>query len=234
MKKLIAMTALLSTCAWADGLIITTEDAPPFNFTNDKGKTISGSATEQIHELMKRAGMKYAISMYPWQRAIDMAEKEKDTCVYSTTRTPEREKRFQWIGPVAPNDWVLFAKSDSKIELKALDEAKKYKVGGYRGDAVAEYLATQGFKLDNATNDEQSAKKLGAGAIDLWATGVLGGPWVAKQVGVAIKPILNFKKTELYLACNLGVAKDTVTKLNDIMQAMIKDGTTAKINKKYE
>ena len=231
--KLLCAGMLVSSYAWAD-LVLTTEDAPPTNFTTDGGKTITGSATEQVQEMMKRAGIKYTNTLYPWQRAIDMAEKEKDTCVYSTTRTEAREKKFQWVGPVAPNDWVLFALADSKIELKALEDAKKYKVGGYRGDAVALYLEEQKFKLDNATNDDQSLKKLQAGAIDLWATGILAGPWTAKKGNAKIKPVLNFKKTELYLACNLGVAKETIDKLNATLQAMDKDGTRAKIDQKYK
>lgn len=234
MKKLICIGMMLSSCAWAEGLTLTTEDAPPTNFTTDGGKTITGSATEQIHELFKRAGIKYTIALFPWQRAIDMAEQEKDTCVYSTTRTEAREKKFAWVGPIAPNDWVLFAKADSKIELKTLDDARKYRVGGYRGDAVAEYLEAQSFKMDNATNDDQSLKKLMAGSIDIWATGILAGPWTAKKQNAQIKPLLNFKKTELYLACHPAVSKEVVDKLNVTLQAMAKDGTTAKINKKYQ
>jgi len=234
MKKLLCIGMLMSGCAWAEGLILTTEDAPPTNFSLDGGKTITGSATEQIHELFKRANIKYTITMYPWVRAITMAQNDRDTCVYSTTRTEPRERQFKWVGPVAPNDWVLFALDNSKVSLTTLGEAKKFKVGGYRGDAVALYLEEQGFKLDNATNDEQSLKKLVAGQIDLMATGILAGPWAAKSAKVKIKPILNFKKTELYLACSLSVPEATIAKLNTTLQAMAKDGTTAKINKKYQ
>ena len=234
MKKLLCIGMLMSSCAWADGLILTTEDAPPTNFMESDGKTITGSATEQIRELFKRANIKYTIDMYPWQRAIDMAEKEKNTCVYSTTRTPERESKFLWVGPVAPNDWILFTMADSKIILKTLDDARKYRVGGYRGDAETEYLEAQKFKMDNATNNDQALKKLMDGKIDIWATGILDGPWAAKKLNAKIKPALNFKKTELYLACNKGVATDVIDKLNNTLKTMAKDGTTAKINKKYQ
>jgi len=234
LKRLLCIGLLASSCAWADGLILTTEDAPPYNYSTDGGKTIVGSATELIRELFKRAGVNQTITMYPWERAIEMARTEKDTCVYSTTRTEAREKNFSWVGPVAPNDWVLFAKADSTIKLSTLDDAKKYKVGGYRGDAVSLYLKDQKFAVDEAANDEQSLQKLEAGRIQLWATGSQSGPFVANKLKVKIKPVLNFKKTELYLACNTGVAADTVTKLNTTLQAMVKDGSVEKINKKYQ
>lgn len=235
MKKLLFLALLAFQCAWAEEtMILTTEDAPPTNMLAADGKTIIGSATEQIHELFKRAGIPYTIALYPWVRAITMATNDRNTCVYSTTRTEPRENQFRWVGPVAPNDWVLYAKEDSKITLVTLNDARKYRVGGYRGDAVALYLEEQKFKLDNATNDEQSLKKLLAGRIDLMATGSSSGAWVAKKAGVKIKPVLNFQKTSLYLACSLSVAESTVNKLNAILKEMEKDGTTEKINRKYQ
>ncbi len=234
MNKILCVCLLLGCNAWADGLTLTTENAPPFNYSDDDGKTIVGSATETVHELFKRSKIPYTIEMYPWVRAIEMARANKSTCVYSTTRTEEREKNFQWVGPVAPNNWVLFGRADSTISIASLDDAKKYKLGGYRGDAVTLYLEGQKFTIDEAINDEQNAKKLDAGRIELWATGSQIGPFVAAKVNVRIKPLLNFKKTELYLACNLSVAPQTIATLNATLQAMAKDGTTEKINKKYQ
>jgi polar amino acid transport system substrate-binding protein len=234
MKKLLVIGLLACTSAWADGLILTTEDAAPQNYSTDGGKTIVGSATEIINELFKRTQIKMTNTMYPWERAIEMARTDKDTCVYSTTRTEAREKSFSWVGPVAPNDWVLFAKADSKIQLNSLDDAKKYKVGGYRGDAVSLYLKDEKFRVDEATNDEQSIRKLDAGRIDLWATGIQSGPYNAKKMKINVKPVLSFKKTELYLACNPSVSPEIISKLNNTLAAMVKDGTVGKINKKYQ
>ena len=234
MKKSLCIALLLSGSAWADGLILTTEDAPPFNYSTDGGKTILGSATETVLELFRRAKIDYKITMYPWVRAIEMARSDKDTCVYSTNRTEEREKNFAWVGPVAPNEWVLFAKADSTIKLASLEDAKKFKVGGYRGDAATLYLQGQKFTIDEAVNDEQNVQKLDAGRIELWATGAQIGRFVADKMKVKIKSAIAFKKTELYLACNLSVAPQTIATLNATLQAMAKDGTTAAIDKKYQ
>lgn len=234
MKKWLCMGLLVSQCAWAEGLLLTTEDAPPYNYTTDGGATIVGSATEAIHVLFKRAKVNYRIAMYPWVRAIKMAETEKDTCVYSTTRTEEREKQFAWVGPIAPDNWMLFARADSPIQLHTLDDARQYTVGGYRGDSVTLYLQGKKFIIDESLNDDQNAKKLDSGRIDLWATGILTGPFVANKMKTKIKPVITIKKAELYLACNLGVPPATIARLNTTLQAMVKDGTMEKINKKYQ
>ncbi|MES2949278.1 MAG: ABC transporter substrate-binding protein [Pseudomonadota bacterium] len=234
MKKFACIALLLSTSAWAEGLVLTTEEAPPFNYSSDGGKSIVGSATEAVHEMFKRAKLGYTITLYPWVRAIDMARTGKDTCVFSTTRTEEREKSFLWVGPVAQSNWVFFAKADSSIKLERLDDAKKFKIGSYRGDALALYLKGLGFNIDEAYYDEQNVKKLEGGRIDLWATGSQNGPFFANKINLTFKQVLDFKKTELYLACNLSVAPETIAKLNAAVQAMAKDGTTAAINKKYQ
>ncbi len=234
MKKLLCVGVLWSASAWAGGLVVTTEDAPPFNYSTDDGKTVVGSATEAVQEMFKRAGMEHSITLYPWTRAIKMARADKDTCVYSTTRTEEREKEFQWVGPVASSNWVFFAKADSTIKLETFDDARKFKVGGYRGDALALYLKALKFNVDESYYDDQNVKKLEGGRIDLWATGSQNGPYFANKKNVKIKPLLEFKQTELYLACNLSVPPDTIAKLNATLKAMTKYGTTDRINKKYQ
>ena len=51
---------------------------------------------------------------------------------------------------------------------------------------------------------------------------------------VAVKPVLRFMKTELYLACNSALPRATVEVLNATLRAMAKDGTTESIKRKYQ
>ncbi|QTN30396.1 ABC transporter substrate-binding protein [Rhodoferax sp. AJA081-3] len=191
------------------GLVVTTEDAPPFNFAADDGKTVVGSATEAVQEMFRRAKLEHTITLYPWMRAITMARTDKDTCVYSTTRTEEREKTF--VGGASRLQQLgVFARANSTIKLDSFDDARKFKIGGYRGDAVALYLKALKFNVDESYYDDQNAKKLEGGRIDLWATGSQNGPYFAAKKNVKIKPLLEFKQTELYLACNLSVPADTI------------------------
>jgi polar amino acid transport system substrate-binding protein len=218
----------------AVALTFTTEDAPPFNFTEDGGKTIAGSGTEIVNEMLKRTGIQASISLYPWERAYRMGLEEADTCVYSTTRTEAREPLFKWVGPLASNNWTLFAKEGSSIALASLEDAKAYKIGGYQGDAVAVYLKENGFKVEETTSDPQNVMKLDAGRIELWAAGNHGGPFLAAKQGVKVKPLISFKETELYLACNKGIADELIAKMNEAIQAIHADGTAEAIYRKYQ
>ena len=228
----IAMLLLIS--AQAAALTLTTEEYPPYNFSTDGGKTITGSTTDVMNEVLKRTGIKATKAVYPWQRAYRMALDDKETCVYSATRSVAREKLFKWVGPLAPDSWVLFAKADSTIHASTLDDVRKYKIGGYQGDAKAAYLKERGFSLDEAVNEEQNIRKLDAGRIDLWAASTAVGPWTAKNLGVKIKPVLTFKEVQMYAACNLSMPDADIAKMNEAIKAIKSDGSMDRFLKAYQ
>ncbi len=232
MRLILALLSLVSVQAGA--LTLTTEDYPPFNFSTDGGKTMTGSATDVMKEVLKRTGINASIVLYPWERAYKSAQDDKDTCVYSATRTEAREKLFKWVGPLAADSWVLYAKGDSTITAKSLDDVKQYSIGGYQGDAKAVFLKAKGLKLDETMKDEQNVKKLEAGRIDLWAASSSVGPWVAKNNNVKIKPIVTFQDVQLYAACNLGMPDADIAKMNEAVKAIKADGTLDKFMKAYQ
>src|SRR4051812_9894106 len=60
---------------------------------------LTGFATEKLKVVLARSGIEADFMHYPWKRAYVLATTQSDTCVYSTTRLPEREKLFKWVGP---------------------------------------------------------------------------------------------------------------------------------------
>jgi len=232
MKRLLLLLCCLSTPIWA--LTLTTEEYPPLNFSPDNGVTVSGSSTDLMREIMRRSGLTGTISIYPWQRAFNMALNIKEGCVFSTTRTEAREHQFKWVGPLSTTRWVLFAKADSSIQAKTLDELRPYTIGGYQGDAKALFLIEKGFKVDEAINEDQNFKKLNAGRISLWAAGSDNGPWYAKKLNIKIKPVLVFNEVRLYAACNPAISDADITRMNEALKAIKADGTYNRIIKAYE
>lgn len=233
-QGLFCATALTCSAAFAAPLEVLTEDYPPFNMQGD-GNKISGLSSEIVEELFKRAGVEYKITLLPWKRAYEQTQSTANTALYSTTRTPEREALFKWVGPLVSNNWVFFAKPDSTLNITSLEQAKQYSVGGYNGDAVAEYLAAQGFaKLQLASNDRANAKKLEAGRIELWATGEYLGPYLANlEQAPAPKAVFTFRETQMSLAFNKDTPDELIDKLNATLEAMRKEGVIDALNAKY-
>lgn len=214
-------------------LRLLTEDFPPFSMLREDGQ-VDGLSSDIVREMMRRAGIAYRIELLPWVRAYNRAVLEPNTCVYSTTRTEQREPQLKWIGPVVENQWVLYGRDDGPKELRSLEAARRYRLGGYTGDAEAQYLIARGFEVDLASNDLQNLRKLLAGRIDLWATGkYLGAALIAREKATGLRPLLTFNSVFLYLACNQMMADGTVRLLNEHLRGMHKDGTVDKINARY-
>lgn len=212
---------------------LTTESYPPFNMLSRAGD-ISGISTDIVREMFKRSRIPVEMEMLPWNRAYAMAQETPNVGVFSTTRTTERETLFKWVSPLTLNNWVFLAKEDRNIRLTSLQDAKKYRIGGYRGDAIALYLESQGFDLDLVSRDDLNALKLARGRIDLWATGHLLGPYLAKQQRVeGLVEVLTFKETVMGIAFHPETSDAVINRLNATLQEMYVDGSIDRIFNEY-
>ena len=198
-------------------------------------RQVIGFATEKIRVIMERVGVDYEIEMLPWKRAYLLAQSHADTCVYSTTRVPEREALFKWIGPTHENDWTLFGRADRNYHIASIEDARKYRIGAYNGDVRSEALIAQGFRVDTVPDKLANPRKLLVNRIDLWATSVRVGSAIVAENGwsTRIVPVLTFKHTELYLACNPSVPDVLVDKMNAALRAINREGVAAAIERKY-
>lgn len=216
-------------------LVITAEHAPPASMK--VGDQVLGRESEKIHEMLARSGYRYSIDVLPWKRAYTMAQRDRYTCVYSTSRTPEREKLFKWVGPTDEAEWILIGRAGRNYQLQTLDDARKLRIGTYNGDARDEFLRARGFDVDPAQNDASNPKKLLLGRIDLWAVGVRNNDISALAQFAApeqLVPVLVFHRVKVYLACNPSVPDAMVERMNGALDAMRKDGSFARLEKKYE
>jgi len=215
-------------------LYITTETSAPSSM--QEGTRVIGIATDKVREAMQRAGVDYSIELLPWKRAYLAAQQRPDACVYSTSRTPEREDQFKWAGPTDVGQWVLMGRADRMLKLKSLDDAKGLRIGTYNGDARDAYLRSRGFRVDAANEDIANPRKLLLDRIDLWAASLRSGSTVLARYGYdkKIVPLLVFNRIELYLACNPGVPDAVVKRLNAAFEAIARDGTGSKIERSYE
>ncbi|GAB3432834.1 transporter substrate-binding domain-containing protein [Massilia solisilvae] len=237
--KSTAIALLLALCATATAqgqpkLYLTTETSAPSSMI--EGGRVTGIGTDKVREIMARAGIDYTIDLLPWKRAYMAALERPDACVFSTTRTAEREALFKWVGPTDEAQWVLAARIGSGIRLNTLEDARKYRIGTYNGDARDQYLRERGFQVDPAPNDLINPRKLIMGRIDLWAAAWRHGSLVLGQHGwdKQIAPVLTFNRLRVYLACNRGVPDELVARMNAAVEAMTRDGTMRRIERKYD
>lgn len=239
MKSRIMAALLTGACTLAHGeppgrLTITTEAGP--SYSTGHGKHAAGVSTDMVRAMLDRAGIAYTIQVLPWKRAYASAVERSDGCVYATTRTPERERQFKWIGPIGEAEWVLMARTGSGLALRNLEDARRYRIGTYSGDLRDQYLRERGFNVDAAQDDLTNPRKLMLGRIDLWAASVRRGSRVLESLGYAgkIEPVLTFNHLRVYMACNHAVPDALVARMDAALEAMERDGTVRAIVKKYD
>jgi polar amino acid transport system substrate-binding protein len=234
---LLALLILPSQPALA--LKLLTEENPPLNYT--EGKKLTGMATEVLQEAGKRAKVKLEFEVMAWSKAYEKAQADKETCLYSTARLPNRENAFKWVGPIAVNKWGLFALGGFKPEIKSLTDVRPFRVGGVERDAKTEYLKQNGVtnvveeKDDKLNPSKLTLNRKEAQKIDLWVTSTATAKRVAAQAKVAdVKLVYVVREAESHLACSPRTSPATLKALADALDTMKKDGSYDKIVKAYE
>lgn len=96
------------------------------------------------------------------------------------------------------------------------------------------FLEKQGYAPVIVLRDQDNARKLQAGHIDLWATGDPAGQFLARQVGISgFKTVLRFNQAELFLALNKQVPDAVVSKLQAALDQLKAEGELDKIRARY-
>ncbi|MBN1665126.1 MAG: transporter substrate-binding domain-containing protein [Deltaproteobacteria bacterium] len=212
-----------------------TEQYPPFNF-EEKGR-LQGIAVDLLEEILKKANVDFnrnQICLTSWTEGYRRALKEKNTIVFSTTRTPEREKLFQWVGPIAPTKIVIIARKDRSLKIHAFDDLKKLKIAALRDDIGEQLLMRGGIKSRAIIVKEKAEdviRMLEAGTADAWAYEETAGLWLIKHMAADpgnFAGLYRLDEGELYFAVNRKTPEEAVKKmqnaLNDLKNEKAMDG----------
>ena len=130
---------------------ITTEFNYPYNFLDKDTGAISGRAADKVHEIFKRSQIPYRMQIMSWNRAFEMARGNADTCVFSTSRSGEREPFFHWIGPIAVGHWAIFGSPDKLGKITKLEDIKQSRIGTQFGTIGVAYLTERHFQVVTST-----------------------------------------------------------------------------------
>jgi polar amino acid transport system substrate-binding protein len=197
------------------GLRIITEVYPPYNFV-DKNNNVTGQSTELVEAILEKTGTQANIEVMPLSEGLALAQNGPKVVIYSLDRTPQRESLFKWVGPIGNYEQAFYAKKGSTLALNKLEDAKNVKkIGVYKGDAGAQFLASQGFtNLDESLTDAEALKKLADGTVQLWLGNKKGLAITAGQAGVNPSDLVMLPtvviRADLYIAFSKDIPDSTV------------------------
>jgi polar amino acid transport system substrate-binding protein len=213
-----------------------TEDSPPSSY-EDNGH-LKGLSVEIVREILRRIGKPDTIALVPWARGYKLAQSDADTALFSTSRLPQREASFQWVGPLYWQRWGFYRWKGSDIQITDMDAARQVnRIGTYLLDAKMQYLQVRGFKNLVPTNKNvTNVLHLERGNIDLWTSSDFNMPHVARQAGVSpdkLELAYAFHTVGNYIAFSKKTSSHIVRLWQAVLDEMKADGSYRAICRKY-
>lgn len=170
------VSTLMAGAAWSEPVVIYTENYPPYNYLDDHG-VVKGLATEKVQQVMSASGLAYEIRLVPWTRGLYFVESDPNALLYSMTRTPSRESRYQWLVPLAQSNFFVFSrKDDTRPISKDLIQS-----GAFTGACVSNDLGCELFRwvgmpknrvIRVSSNDTADFRMVAAGRADLYISDI--------------------------------------------------------------
>lgn len=224
-------------------ITIFTEQYPPYNMKDKNG--ISGISVEVVDAILNQIGSKQTkndIIVTNWSRAYKLAQKKKNTMVFSTMRTKAREPLFKWVGPIAPTTKNIIALKEKNIKINSIDDLKKYTIGTVLRDSAEELLLSLGVNKENLkpVSGKESLKltfrKIQNNRIDMFAYNSNVAKYYAKKNNIdwnRYEIVFTMVKTDVYLAFNKNTDDKVINKWQKGLDKIKENGIYKSILEKY-
>jgi polar amino acid transport system substrate-binding protein len=236
-----AVSALAGDGSWdrvkKDGnLVIGLDDAfPPMGFRQADGKLV-GFDIDAAEEVGKRLGIKITWQPTAWDGVIHSLNSKKFDCIWNgMTITEERAKEVAFTKPYIMDGQIAVLNFRDK-RFKTLKDLKKVKVGAQKGSSAlnsVKKLPAAPAELKEYEDNPKALLDLEAGRLDVVVMdNVTGRDFIAKRPG-KFRVLPGFISKEPF-----GVAfrKDDAElrgQVQKTLDKMVKDGTLAKISRKW-
>ncbi len=247
MKKLILVITLfgsfLSNSLFAqtvEDIIWITEQYPPYNFS-DKNHERKGLSIEILLKIWKKVGLNKSpedIRFYPWARAYQMVQKQKEICLFSMSITKSRKAQFQFVGPIKGSDNGIIVKKSKGLKINSTNDLKTLQIGAVRKSLGEKLLIDTGLnlKFHQVVDGIQLVKMLEIDRLDAIILNYPASIWKMKQAGInpaqyEMKFIL--RKGNFGFAFNKTANPKMINLFQKAFDELSQDGTIEAIRDKY-
>ncbi|MGM9480199.1 substrate-binding periplasmic protein [Roseateles sp. NT4] len=216
-------------------LRLLSEEFPPINFT-EAGQP-SGLAVEIVQHVLQRLGSVQRIEFLPWARAYREAQGNQPVALFSAARIPEREKLFQWAGPIVTFYSSFYARAGAERLRRFADARLAEEVLVVRDWYTAQQLASEGFRnLRYVSDPVQGLRMLMAGRASLFASERISMPGTLASAGIepgALAEVYTYASSDGYIAFSPGTPRRVVMAWQREIDAMKRDGSFQAIYKRW-
>jgi polar amino acid transport system substrate-binding protein len=230
--------SLVPASADATAIQFFTHEFPPFNFT--RNGEITGLAADVVRELQRRNNIQAPFEVVPFVRGYMTATSTPDVALFFVTRDAQREKLFQWVGPIANVPTNFYARSGATVKISSMDDARRAPVIFVQRSGHPEQLLNKlGFSnlhVTNSVSDEIRMMLLPGNENTLALVVSAVVPNTLKQLGLpadTLQPIYEVDKLQGYIAFSKGTAPTVVAQFQKALDDMKRDGTFGVIYAKW-
>ena len=222
---------------------IYTEVSPPFSYMTGKDTTrkVEGSSVDIVNEIQSRIGHVNKINMSLWVDAYAIVQYLPNSALFNTTRTPERENMFQWVGPISTSRSYFYTLASSGLTVQTMDQAKALKsIATPVGWFTYDFMVKNGFQNIVATSrtSMDAFQQLINGDVQALLMTDLDVKWLADLSKVPLSDLTQqMQASDLkdYIAFSLNTPASTVQQWQQHLDAMKTDKTFNTIwNKWFE
>jgi polar amino acid transport system substrate-binding protein len=213
---------------------------PPYAF--QEGAVDKGIRLEIAAEVVKRAGYRFVPAFLPWKRAVESATSGKIDGISGIWFSAERTEVFYYPRFAFTFErTALYQKVGAKeVPYRDLADFSGLRIGVIRGYAFPkEFLSADAFTRDEASDLEQSLRKLSLGRVDVALAESDSGDYLlaGSDLKTAVYKNRNYLDAGVwnFLAFSKISAsgKNLAKAYDDIIRKMIDDGTYQRIYRKY-
>jgi polar amino acid transport system substrate-binding protein len=214
-----------------------TTEVPPLAFT-DKDGSITGYCVEVVRALLRRTGDRGEIVSLPWARAYQTGLSEPNTVLICPKRTEERERLFQWVGPLYSTSTEFFARTQDRVRIDSLEEARRVNsVLIPRDFYPVPNLQRAGFQnLYLTASPQASVRMLLGGRAPVMVLDRLMLPDLLKQEGVptdAIERVFALSPDTGYLTFSRDLPAAVVRRWQSALDDMQRTGTLGHLKRRW-
>ncbi|MBN1469636.1 MAG: transporter substrate-binding domain-containing protein [Fusobacteriaceae bacterium] len=209
----------------------------PFTFVDEKGK-LTGYDIEVMAEVAKRAGFKIKFVPTPWDSMfLGLESKKYDIIANQIGKNADREKKYIFSDSYLVSGAQIIVK-DTNNKIKTLNDLKGKKVGTSVGSNYNKILTD--FDKNKEINlvyydgnVTEIFQEISLGRLDATVNDRLTVGENIKKLGLKVKVVGNpINKVPSYFVFRKD-SGDLKNKVDKALLSMKKDGTLAKISKKW-
>ena len=236
-----ALSCALAGSCWAadQKLNIVTEEWAPYNYSEDGA--LKGFSVEIVRAIAQSLNADIDIQLMPTMRAKASLESKRRTMLISMLRTPERETKYKWIGPLGDSSIYFYKRKGNLLEVSTLEDTKKVRaICSRHGGVTTSKLQAAGFTNIEASASDGNAvyRMLIFGRCDLAVSdSPLGVIHLLKQMNYSLDAVVQTPvkliTSPIYIACSKDISDAEIARWQAALDKLKASGAFQAILKKY-